>query len=80
MLQKRGCHQLSIKPVTWNRIQDGLCVMCGQSLISPKDAVMYMCNDCLEIAKKGATKQIKNAKERKGNVKKKYIVVVPKVV
>lgn len=80
MRRKRGCRPLSIKKVSWNRIKDGLCVKCGDPLISPKDATMYMCTECLEDARQGAMKQIKNAKTRKDNVKKKYLVIAPQVV
>lgn len=71
---------MSIDKVVWNRLEDMCCVMCGDSLISPKDAELSMCTSCVEKTKKAAQKQIKNVKSRTGNVKRMTIKVDPGLV
>lgn len=66
---------MSIETVTWDRVEDGLCVKCGEPLISIKDAELLMCTECGKAGQKAAMKLIRNFKSRKGNVKKKYIVL-----
>ena len=59
-----------IEQVTWNRAEDDVCVSCGTDLISPKDALLKMCTDCLKEAQEAAKKQIKNRNNRTGTVKR----------
>jgi len=59
----------NIVPVTWNRLEDGLCVSCGEQLLDTT-AEMGMCSQCFKKAKKAAWKQISNRKKRTGDVKR----------
>ena len=56
--------------ITRSRLDDQRCVKCGYDLISPKDADLGMCKQCIKDSMTAAKKQIKNRKSRTGNVKR----------
>ena len=48
-----------------NRFDSGLCVKCGDVLLSPKDSPIQMCSKCQKWAEKTAVQQIKRRKTDK---------------
>lgn len=63
--------------MSMNRTTEGECVACGMPLISPKDAMLGMCTQCLKESKESAQAAIKGRKNRTGQVKR-IKLTVPK--
>lgn len=59
-----------IVPITRNRIEEGVCIYCGEELLAGVSCEMGMHTECRKKVEVAARKQIANRKEREGKVKR----------
>lgn len=67
-----------VQGVSWNRLENGLCLYCGEDLLDTSESVMGMHTECRKKVEKSVRKQL--GKNRDENRKRIAIRVHPDMI